>query len=129
MTYFLLAIQVASSNNLKETRHLLDPYLQIPYHLGLDRFQKDLHTSSQTQHQMQGTFLLNAIICQGTAIFQLFPSKDQSLLVWWNAFLVLDLFLHLVDGIARLHFQSNGLPSQSFHEDLHTTSQAQHQCR
>jgi len=32
-------------------------------------------------------------------IFELFSSKDQSLLVWWDAFLVLDLGLDIVDGV------------------------------
>ena len=32
-------------------------------------------------------------------VFKLFASEDELLLVWWNAFLVLDLGLHIVDGV------------------------------
>ena len=32
-------------------------------------------------------------------LFQLFPSEDQSLLIRWDPFLVLDLGLDIVDGI------------------------------
>ena len=30
-----------------------------------------------------------------------------------------DLGLNVVDRVRRLHLQGNGLPSKSFHEDLH----------
>eukprot|EP00983_Pelagomonas_calceolata_P022438 705691-Pelagomonas_calceolata.AAC.1 len=35
-----------------------------------------------------------------------------------HTFLVLDLALHIVDGVAALHLQGDGLAGQSFHEDL-----------
>ena len=34
-------------------------------------------------------------------------------------FLVLDLGLDIVDGVAGLDLESDGLPGQGFHEDLH----------
>merc|ERR1711935_969947 len=55
---------------------------------GLD---KNLHTSSQTENQMQGRLFLDVVVREGTAILKLFASKDQSLLIWRNALLVLDL--------------------------------------
>ena len=54
-------------------------------------------------------------------------SKDQTLLVRWNALLVLDLSLHVLDGVRGLHFQSDGLAGQGLDENLHTTTQTQHQ--
>lgn len=39
---------------------------------------------------------------QCTAIFKLFASEDQSLLIGWDPFLILDLLFHIVDRIARL---------------------------
>ena len=44
-------------------------------------------------------------------------------------FLVLDLALHIVDGVRALHLQSNGLASQGLHKDLHASSQTQDQVK
>ena len=41
--------------------------------------------------------------------------------------LVLDLALDIVDGVRALHFQCDGLASQSLDEDLHATTQTQDQ--
>lgn len=42
-------------------------------------------TSSQTKNQVQSGLLLDVVVRQGTAFFQLLASKNQPLLVWWNA--------------------------------------------
>lgn len=51
---------------------------------------------------MKGGFLLNVVVGERSSIFKLFASKNESLLIWRNALLVLDFALHIVDGIARL---------------------------
>jgi len=38
---------------------------------------------------VQGRLFLDVVVTQRTTIFQLLASKDQTLLIWWNAFLVL----------------------------------------
>jgi hypothetical protein len=43
-------------------------------------------------------------------------------LIRWDAFLVLNLGLDVVDGVAALHLQSDGLAGEGFHEDLHVFS-------
>jgi len=48
------------------------------------RLDKDLHTTSQTQNQVKGRLLLDVVVRKGTAVFELFTGKDQSLLVWGN---------------------------------------------
>ena len=53
------------------------------------------------------------------AVLQLLTSEDQTLLVWWDALLVLDLGLHNVNGIASLDLECDGLDGQCLHEDLH----------
>ncbi|KFP36543.1 hypothetical protein N324_10282, partial [Chlamydotis macqueenii] len=53
-------------------------------------------------------------------------SKDQPLLIRGNAFLVLDLGLHILNGVTGLNLKSDGLACQGLHKDLHATSQAQH---
>merc|ERR1712172_98235 len=92
---------------------------------GLD---KDLHTSSQSEYKMEGRLFLDVVVGQSSSIFQLFSSKDQSLLIWRDTFLVLDLCLDILDSITRLHLQSDGLTSQSLDKDLHTSSQSHVLC-
>ena len=41
--------------------------------------------------------------------------------------LVLNLGLHVVDGVRRLHLQGDGLARQRLDEDLHAAPQSQHQ--
>ncbi|KFQ61503.1 hypothetical protein N334_09040, partial [Pelecanus crispus] len=80
----------------------------------------------QAQHKVQGGFLLNVVVRQSAPIFQLLASKDQPLLIGGNAFLVLDLRLHVLNGVAGLNLKGDGLASQGLHKDLHATPQAQH---
>ena len=70
-----------------------------------------LTTTSQSQDQVKGRFLLDVVVRQSSTIFQLLTSKDQSLLVWRNTFLVLDLRLDIVNGVRRFDFQGNSLTS------------------
>merc|ERR1712213_206708 len=93
---------------------------------GLD---KDLHTSSQSENQMQGTFLLDIVIREGSSIFQLLSSEDQSLLIWGNSFLVLDLGLDVLDGIRRFNLQGDGFTSEGLNKDLHTSSQSKNKMK
>ena len=69
----------------------------------------DLHAATQTKDQVESGFLLNVVIREGTAVLELLPSKDQALLVRRNSFLVLDLGLDVIDGVARFNFKRNGL--------------------
>jgi hypothetical protein len=75
---------------------------------GLD---EDLHTTTKTKDQVQSGLLLDVVIAQGAAVFELFAGEDQTLLVGRNAFLVLDLRLDVVDGIAGLNLEGDGLAS------------------
>lgn len=58
---------------------------------------------------MKGRLLLDVVIRQGAAIFQLLAGEDKALLIRGNAFLVLDLALDVVDGIRRLDLKGDGL--------------------
>jgi len=78
---------------------------------------------------VEGGLLLDVVVCQSAAILQLLASKDQTLLVWGDALLILDLRLHIVNGIRRLHLQGDGLAGEGLDEDLHTTTQAEHQVK
>ena len=80
---------------------------------------EDLHTSSESQNEMKSRLLLDVVIAESAAILKLLASKDETLLIWGNAFLVLDLCLNVLNGVGRFHFQSNSFASESLHEDLH----------
>lgn len=58
---------------------------------------------------MKGRLLLDIVIRESTAIFQLFPSEDQTLLIWRNALLVLDFALDVIDGVGRFNLKGDGL--------------------
>merc|ERR1712121_37642 len=93
---------------------------------GLD---KDLHTSSQTEHKMESALLLDVVVGESTSIFQLFSSEDQSLLVWWNSFLVLDLCFYIFNGVRWFNLQSNGLASEGLEKNLHSTSETKNKMK
>jgi hypothetical protein len=46
-----------------------------------------------------GLYLLDIVIRQRPAIFELLAGEDQALLVRWDTFLVLDLALDIVDCV------------------------------
>jgi len=69
------------------------------YGLSSKCLHKDLHSSSKAKNQMKGRLFLNVVITQGSSIFQLLSSKNQSLLIWWNSFFVLNLSFNIFNGI------------------------------
>jgi len=71
---------------------------------------------------MEGRFFLDVVIRKCSAIFELFSGEDQSLLLWWNSLLVLDLSLDVGDGVIRLYVQCDRFPSEGLDEDLHGTT-------
>ena len=75
-------------------------------------------TSTKTKDQVEGGLLLDVVVAEGTAIFQLLSSKDETLLIRGDSLLVLDLGLHIVDGIARLDIQGDSLSSEGLDKDL-----------
>ena len=97
--------------------------------LACQRLYEDLHTTTQTEHQVKGRLLLDVVVTEGASIFQLLAGEDESLLIWWNTLLVLDLGLDVIDGVAWFHLQRNGLACQRLYEDLHTTTQTKHQVK
>merc|ERR1712038_521968 len=91
---------------------------------GLD---EDLHASSETKHQVESGFLLDVIVRKGPAVLELLPCEDQALLIRRNAFFILDLRLHVVNCVAGLDVQGDGLARECLDEDLHASSEAKHQ--
>lgn len=58
------------------------------------------------------TYLLDVVVGKCAAILQLLARENQSLLVRWDAFLVLDFGLDIVDCVARFDFEGDGLTRQ-----------------
>ena len=67
---------------------------------------------------MKGRLLLDVVVGKGTAILELLSGKDKTLLIRGNSFLVLDLGLDVVNGVAWLDIKSDGLSGQSLDENL-----------
>merc|ERR1712156_999627 len=86
-----------------------------------------LLATTKTEDQMQGGLLLDVVVGEGAAILELLAGKDQPLLIWGNALLVLNFGLDVLNGVRRLNLESDGLSSQSLDENLHTTSETEDQ--
>merc|ERR1712079_775539 len=71
---------------------------------------------------MKRGLFLNVVIRKSTSIFQLLTSENQTLLLWRDSFLVLDLCLDVLDGVVRLDIQSDRLSREGLDEDLHGTT-------
>jgi len=93
--------------------------------LASERLDEDLHSSSESEDEMKSALLLDVIVGQSSAILELLSSEDQSLLIWWNSFLVLDLLLDIVDGVRALNLKGDGLASEGLDEDLHSSSESE----
>merc|ERR1711931_548769 len=76
---------------------------------------------------MQSRLLLDVVVGQSAAILELLASEDQPLLIWRNSFLVLNLGLDIFNGVGGLNLEGDGLASQGFDKDLHTTSETKDQ--
>ncbi len=59
---------------------------------------------------------MNVVVRKGATVLELLSGEDQSLLVWGNALLVLDLGLDIVDRIGGLDLEGDGLARKGFDE-------------
>uniref|UniRef100_A0A453NI39 Uncharacterized protein n=1 Tax=Aegilops tauschii subsp. strangulata TaxID=200361 RepID=A0A453NI39_AEGTS len=75
--------------------------------------------ATEAQHQVERRLLLDVVVGQRAALVQLLPGEDQPLLHRRDPFLVLDFGLDIVDGVAALDLEGDGLPRQGLHKDLH----------
>jgi len=68
---------------------------------------EDLHTTSQSQNQVKGGFLLDVVVRKSSSILELFSGEDQSLLIWRDTFFVLDFSFNIFNGIGGFNVQSD----------------------
>merc|ERR1712095_2458 len=87
--------------------------------LASESLDKDLHTTPQSKHQVKGALLLDVVVRKSSSILKLLTSKDEPLLVWGNSLLVLNLCLHILNGVRWLNLQGDGLASEGLDKDLH----------
>ena len=76
---------------------------------------------------MEGRLFLDVVVIQSASILELLSSEDKSLLVRWDPFLILDLGLHVINGVRRLHLQRDRLTREGLDKDLHTASKTKDQ--
>lgn len=62
------------------------------------------------------------IISECSTVFELFAGKDKSLLIWRDAFFVLNFGFDVIDGIGGFDFEGDGFTGEGFDEDLHVMS-------
>merc|ERR1712203_1246070 len=75
---------------------------------------------------MEGALLLDVVVGESSSVLELLASEDQSLLIWGNSFLVLDLGLDVLNGVRGLDLEGDGLPGEGLDEDLHTSPESEH---
>ncbi len=78
--------------------------------------------SSKSEDQVKGWLLLNVIVRESSSVLELLSSEDKSLLIGRDTFFILDLGLHVLDGVRWFDVEGDGLTGQGLNEDLHTTS-------
>ena len=55
---------------------------------------------------------MDIVFGDGSSILKLLPSENESLLIWWNTFLVLNLGLDVFDSVCWLDIEGDGLTSE-----------------
>merc|ERR1712038_1152380 len=90
--------------------------------LASESLDENLHTSTKTKNKMKGRLLLDVVVRKGTAILELLSSENETLLIRWDSFLILNLGLDIINGVRWLNIKSDGLSSESLDENLHTST-------
>ena len=67
--------------------------------LSSQRLDEDLHTATKTEHEVKSRLLLDVVVRESAAILELLAGEDETLLVRGDTLLVLNLSLHIVDGV------------------------------
>merc|ERR1711974_499723 len=87
---------------------------------------EDLHASPESEHKVEGALLLDVVVGKSSSVLELLASEDQSLLIWGDSLLVLDLGLDVLNGVRGFDLQGDGLASQGLDEDLHASPESEH---
>src|SRR5689334_10148384 len=90
--------------SIRPISHLLLPE-KVMYLQETEKTQSDHHTTTQAKNEMQSTLLLNIVVAHGSLILKLFSSKDETLLIRWNTFFILDFALDVCNRIIALYLK------------------------
>jgi len=82
-------------------------------------------TTSKSEDEMEGRLFLDVVVLESSAILKLLSGEDESLLIWGNSFLILDLGFDVLNSVCWLDIKGDGLASESLDEDLHSTSKSE----
>jgi len=86
---------------------------------GVDLLLVLLATTKQTENKVEGALLLDVVVSKSVTVLELLAGEDKTLLIRGDTLLILDLSLHIVDGITGLNLKSDGLARKSLNENLH----------
>ena len=70
---------------------------------------------------------MDVVVGERSSVFELLSGEDESLLIWGNSFLVLDLALDGFDGVRGFDIKSDGFAGEGLDEDLHSSSEPQNE--
>lgn len=77
--------------------------------LGSKSFKRGLNnTTTETENQVESRLLLDIVIAESATVFKLLTSENQTLLVWGNSLLILNLGLDIVNSVGRLDLKGDG---------------------
>ena len=74
---------------------------------------------------MESRLFLDVVIREGSSVFELFTGKDESLLIWWDSFFILNFSFDILNWIWGFDIEGDGFTSKSFDKDLHSTSESE----
>jgi hypothetical protein len=78
---------------------------------------------------MKSRLLLNVVVGESAAVLKLLAGEDQALLVRRNSLLVLNLALHIIDGVRGFDFEGDCLAGEGLDEDLHTATKTENKMK
>lgn len=88
---------------------------------------ENLHSSSESEHEVEGGLFLDVVVGHCPSIFQVLSGEDESLFGGWDALLLSNALLDLGDAVGVLHIDCHGLTSESSHEYLHSSPESEHE--
>ena len=74
---------------------------------------------------MESRFFLDVVVGKSSSVLKLLSSEDETLLVRWDTFLILDLSLDAFNSVSSFDVQGDSLSRQGLDEDLHTSSESE----
>ncbi len=72
---------------------------------------------------------MDVVVAESSAVFKLLSSEDETLLIWGDTFLVLDLSFDVFNRVRWLNIEGDGLTGEGLNEDLHTTTKSEDQVK